>query len=79
MKNLMIGLVLSGLAIGAAGCTSGTERTKQGAVAGAVLGAAADFLLNTEILRTVFDVKLWILIPAVNFVGQALKDYIKHA
>ena len=49
------------------------------ALAVAVLGGAADFFMNTGLLQTLLDEKLWIVIPVLNFVGQWVRDYVKHA
>lgn len=48
------------------------------ALSAAVLLGAADFFLDARLLATVFEGKWVILIPVFNFVGQALKDWVKH-
>lgn len=47
----------------------------------AILGAAAQFFTDTDVLSGILgsDPRLLILIPIFGMIGQFLKDYIKHA
>jgi hypothetical protein len=47
----------------------------------AILGTAAEFLSDADVLSGIFgaDPKLLVLVPIFGMLGQFLKDYIKHA
>lgn len=51
------------------------------ALAVAVLGGAAQFLTDTQVLTSILSAEpvLLVLVPLFAVVGQFVKDYIKHA